>query len=159
MEQEKKIRKQSICDIPLLSWQKQFWGQPSQGLGLFHRRTEVGNRVVTVARNQKVEDWLAELTKSEEEKEIYLYCLTNEKEVLSTARSRPGTLASELFKEIVDPYILLAPITASKEEFLIVVKSFKSDGDDPLIYHGLIAVPKESSYAYLRTQLASIFPD
>jgi hypothetical protein len=60
--------------------------------------------------------------------------LTSEREVLSTARSRPGTLASELFKEIVDPYLLLAPITASKEEFLVVVKSFKSEGEDPLIY-------------------------
>jgi hypothetical protein len=41
MEEERKLRKQSICDIPILSWNKHFKGQTVPGLGLVPIESDV----------------------------------------------------------------------------------------------------------------------
>jgi hypothetical protein len=37
MEEEKKVRKQSICGIPILRWSKHFIGHSTDGIGFAPR--------------------------------------------------------------------------------------------------------------------------
>jgi hypothetical protein len=41
-----------------------------------------------VAKNQKVEEWLLAICERSDEKEVYLYWVSNDKEVLVNSRNR-----------------------------------------------------------------------
>lgn len=50
-----------------------------------------------------------------------------EREVLMSINAKNDLTMKELFNEIPDPIFFYAPVAASKEEFLIVIKLFNKE--------------------------------
>ncbi len=71
LDEEKKLRKQSICDIPLLRW-KYMEGRECSGSGLALSEEGPEERIEMVPKSQRVEDWLNELKDGQEDGYLYI---------------------------------------------------------------------------------------
>ena len=56
---------------------------------------------------------------------MYLYWTVQEKEVLLNVSCRGNQSVKELFNEVTDSVVILAPQVIQKEDYLVVVKEFR----------------------------------
>jgi hypothetical protein len=159
LDEEKKMRKQSICDIPLLRW-REFEGRECLGSGL--AVSEEGfpeEKIEMVPKNQKLEEWLAQLQeRAGEGDSLYLLWTAMEKEVMVNIRTRSCTTVSELFKDTTDPTIFFAPLPIQKEEFLVIVKVFDPKATPKFTFGSCLSIKKDSRKDDLLALLVSAYP-
>jgi hypothetical protein len=163
LDEEKKLRKQSICDIPLLRW-RDMEGRECQGSGLAVAGEEGGEeRIEMVPKNMRVEDWLVELREGESEGEktgcLYILWTVLEREAVVNIRLRSTGTVSDLFKDIPDPTVFFAPIEAEKEEFLLVVKVYDPSASPKFAFAECLTIKKDSRRGELLSLLATAYPD
>ena len=60
MEEEKKVRKQSICDLAVLRWGTHFQGQNISGIGLTSKEVidSSEEKIQMIPKSQRVSEWL-----------------------------------------------------------------------------------------------------
>lgn len=130
MEEEKKVRKQSICDLPVLRWGKHFQGQSTAGMGItpkdLDNSEEKLERIEMIPKSQRVGEWLEGLKREDEDEDKVAYILSNsqDREMIISMGCKSHLLMKELFSDVQDPCFLLAPIEATRDDFLVVIKLF-----------------------------------
>jgi hypothetical protein len=159
LDEEKKLRKQSICDISIASWNKDFKGRECLGSGLAVQADEDSfeEKIEMVPKNQRLDEWLEQLQVGEGEG-LCLIWNSMEKEVLINIRSRSCTFVSELFKDVTEPTLFFAPIDIEKDEFLVLVKLYNPLATPKFIFHCCLRIKKDSKRAELYSLLASSMP-
>lgn len=109
--------------------------------------------IASLPKNSKVEEWLKEpqLVKeesgsSEESTDLYtyLYWTSQEREVLLNVNCRGGQSIRDLFADIMDPVIILAPVLINKEEYLVVLKEYNQNEESESWYSGLTKIKKDT---------------
>ena len=67
MEEERKMRKQSVCDLPILKWNDHFLAKAA-GTGLLSKEMveDADEKVDIISKSAKVSEWLKELKRTED---------------------------------------------------------------------------------------------
>ena len=161
MEEEKKVKKQSICNVPVLKW-ADFKGTTARTGFLSREIVENQEEMIElIPKGAKVDEWLKQLKRDEEDKEVYVYWTVQDREVLINAGCRGSLSVKDLFTDTSDPVLVLLPTPTDKEEYLIILKEFQQQEDEEengqLVFIGLSTIRKDEDLKGLHKALSVLY--
>ena len=77
-----------------------------------------------IAKGTKVDEWIEQLN-VDVKSGVYAYWKSLDKQILINAKCKGNISIKELFMDAFDPAVVILPVSARKEENLVVIKEFQ----------------------------------